>query len=218
VNVALDEPAVILLCVTLAAALVVVEVALPTLGMAGTTSAASAFLAIVGIGRADATWWPLIGSAVAVVLWSALVLSRRRSRATELGAIAAYAAGSAGFAIANDDWAASGVAVVCSFALAAAFPPLHRGATRVLDARAQTGMESLVGQIARVDRWHDSSGVVVFGGTRWSATTARPFSLGKGDEVTIVGSHGNTVEITPGPAAPHPPAPPPQPPTTEKQP
>ena len=35
VNGALDEPAIILLCATLASALVVVEIALPTLGLAG---------------------------------------------------------------------------------------------------------------------------------------------------------------------------------------
>lgn len=213
-NGALDEPAIILLCVTLAAALVVVEVALPTLGFAGTTGGVAAVGAVIGIDRAEATWWPLLGSVVAVVLWSALVLSRRRSRAAELMAIAAYAAGGAGFAIANDDWAAFGVAVACSVALAAAFPPLHRGATRLLNAQAKVGMEALVGQTARVDRWLDGAGVVVLAGTRWSATAAQPLSLGEGDEVTVVGSHGNTIEIAPGPGAVHPP----QPPTTEKQP
>ena len=212
-NGALDEPAVILFCVTLAAALVVVEVALPTLGLAGTTGVVAAAGAIIGIDRADADWWPLLGSVVAVVLWSALVLSRRRPRLAEVTAIASYAAGSIGFAIANEDGPAFAVAAVCSIALALAFPPLHRGATRLLNAQAKVGMESLVGQTARVDRWRDGTGVVVLAGTRWSATAAQPLSLGEGDVVTVVGSHGNTIEIAPGPGAVHPP----QPPTTEEQ-
>jgi membrane-bound ClpP family serine protease len=212
VNGVLDEPAVILLCVTLAAALVVVEVALPTLGLAGTTGAVAAVGAGVGIDRADARWWPLLGSVVAVLLWSFLVVNRRRHVRAEIVAVAAYAAGSAGFAIVNSDPAAFAVAVVCTAALAVAFPPLHDGAARLLTAQAQVGMESLVGRTARVDRWEDRTGVVLIQGTRWNARSSLPISLGSGDEVTVLGSHGNTVEIAPGPGAIHPP----QPPTMEE--
>ena len=207
-NGALDEPAIILLCATLASALVVVEVALPTLGLAGATGTVAALLAMIGIDRANATWWPLLGSVVAVVVWSALVLSRRRSRVAELTALAAYAAGSAGFAIANEDAPGFAVAVGCAIALALAFPPLHRGAAALMNAPAQVGMDAFIGMTARVDRWRDGAGVVLLQGTRWGATSALPLSLGVGDEVTVVGSHGNTIEIAPGLGAPHPPQPP----------
>jgi len=218
VNGALDEPAIILLCATLASALVVVEIALPTLGLAGAIGTVSALLAMIGIDRANAVWWPLLGSVLAVVVWSALVLSRRRSRAAELTALAAYAAGSAGFAIANEDAPAFGIAVACAIALALAFPPLHRGATRLMNAPAQVGMDAFVGMTARVDRWQDGMGVVLLQGTRWGATSGEPLSLGEGDEVTVVGSHGNTIEIEPGPGAVHPPQPPttPEPKPTEE--
>jgi membrane protein implicated in regulation of membrane protease activity len=204
----LNEPAIILACVTLAAVLVVVEVALPTLGFAGTTAAVAAVAAGVGIDRAEATWWPLIGSAIAVVLWSALVLGRRRSFLAEATALAAYAAGSLGFAGANTDGPAFAVGAACTLALALAFPPLHRGATRLLGAQAKVGMESLVGQVARVDRWAAGSGVVMLHGTRWNATSDPMLSLGEGDEVVVTGSHGNTVEVAAGGAALHPPPPP----------
>ncbi len=219
-NGALDEPAIILLCVTLASALVVVEVALPTLGLAGATGTVAALLAMIGIDRADAIWWPLLGSVVAVVVWSALVLSRRRSQAAELTALAAYAAGSAGFAIANEDAPGFGVAVACAIALALAFSPLHRGAAALMNAPAHVGMDAFVGMTARVDRWQDGAGVVLLQGTRWGATSARPLSLGEGDEVTVIGSHGNTIEIAPGLGAVHPPEPPSSPdpkPTEEHQ-
>ncbi len=126
----LEEPAVILALVTLAAGLAVVEVALPTLGVAGVTATVSVLLAGIGIDRTDATWWPLVGAAVAVVVWMALIVARRRSRAAEAVAITAYAAGSFGFAAANSDGPAYAVAAACTLALAVAFPPLHRGATR----------------------------------------------------------------------------------------
>ena len=204
----LEEPAVILALVTLAAALAVVEVALPTLGVAGITATVSVLLAGIGIDRADTTWWPLIGAAVAVVVWMALIVARRRSRAAEAVAITAYAAGSFGFAAANSDGPAYAVAAACTLALAVAFPPLHRGAKRLLGAQAKAGMESFVGQVARVDRWSNGSGVVLLQGTRWNATSDPRLSLGQGDEVTVTGSHGSTIEVAPGGGALHPPEPP----------
>lgn len=222
-NIALDQPAVILLCVTLATAFVVIETALPTLGVAGTIAAAAALLAVIGIERSDATWWPLLGSVAAVAVWLALLFGRRRSRLAELGAIAAYAAGGAGFALANDNGPALAAAIGGTIVLAAAFPPLHRGTIKLLGAAAKVGMESLTGETALIDQWHGRRGVVLLQGTRWNASSDVSISFGLGDEVTVVGFHGNTVEITSGPGGPHPPRPPtqpsptPQPRDTEEQ-
>lgn len=210
-NSALDQPAVILLGVTLATVLVVLETALPTLGIAGSLAAAAALLALIGIERSDATWWPLVGSVVAVVVWLALLFGRRRSRPAEVGAIAAYAAGGVGFALVNEDAPALAAAAAGTIVLATAFPPLHRATIKLLGATAKVGMESLAGETAQIDRWQSRSGVVLLRGTRWNASSAVPVSLGSGDEVTVIGFHGNTVEITVGPGAPHPPTPPPQP-------
>jgi membrane protein implicated in regulation of membrane protease activity len=87
-----------------------------------------------------------------------------------------------------------------------------------MNAPAQVGMDAFVGMTARVDRWRDGAGVVLLQGTRWGATSGEPLSLGEGDEVTVVGSHGNTIEIAPGPGAVHPPQPPatPEPKPTEE--
>lgn len=194
---AIDGPAVILLCVTLATVFVVVEVALPTLGVAGTLAAAAILLALIGIDRSDATWWPLAGPVIAVVVWLVLLLGRRRSRAAEMAAVSAYAAGGIGFATANGDWPALATAVVGSMVLAAAFPPLHRRTVELLGATAKVGMESLAGLTAHVDQWSDRSGVVLLQGTRWNATADRPARFGLGDPVTVVGHHGNTVEVAP---------------------
>ena len=183
----LDQPAVVLLCVMIAAALLLVEAALPTFGIAGTTGLLAAIGAAVGINRQDAEWWPLLGTAAAIIVWALLILARRRSPVAEAAAIAAFAAGGLGFAAVNSDWASAALTIVGTVGLALAFPPLHGAATKVLDAPPQTGMESLVGQPAVVDRWADNGGVVLLGGTRWNAVGAAVADLHGGDRVTVVG-------------------------------
>ncbi len=195
----LDQPAVVLLCVMIAAALLLVEAALPTFGIAGATGMLAAVGAAVGINRQDAEWWPLFGTAAAIIVWALLILARRRSPIAEAAAIAAFAAGGLGFAAVNSDWASAALTIVGTVGLALAFPPLHGAATKVLDAQPQTGMESLVGQPAVVDRWADNGGVVLLGGTRWNAVGAAVADLHGGDRVTVVGSHGNTLVVLPPP-------------------
>ena len=195
----LDQPAVVLLCVMIAAALLLVEAALPTFGIAGATGMLAAVGAAVGINRQDAEWWPLFGTAAAIIVWALLILARRRSPIAEGAAIAAFAAGGLGFAAVNSDWASAALTIVGTVGLALAFPPLHGAATKVLDAPPQTGMESLVGQPAVVDRWADNGGVVLLGGTRWNAVGAADADLHGGDRVTVVGSHGNTLVVLPPP-------------------
>ena len=82
----LDEPATILVIITLAALLVVVEAALPTIGIAGSLALGLSVGAVVGLERQDAPWWPLLGPALAVVVW-----------ATVTGAIASNCAMSEGW-------------------------------------------------------------------------------------------------------------------------
>ena len=56
-----DEPSVVLVCVTIAALLLIVEVALPTIGIAGTLALIAGGFAVAAIVEEDLTWWPLLG-------------------------------------------------------------------------------------------------------------------------------------------------------------
>jgi membrane-bound ClpP family serine protease len=202
----LDQPAVVLLCVTIAAVLFIIEAALPTLGIAGTAGVAVSIAAGIGIDRQNADWWPLVGPAAAMIVWAFLVVARRRSPILEVCAIGAFTAGGLGFAAANSDGATAALTVVGAAALAFAFPPLHRAATAPLSAPPQVGMEALVGMPAVVDHWDNGSGVVVLRGTRWNAipddSVAPRADPHSGDEVTVVGSRGNTLVIS-SPTIPH---------------
>jgi len=66
-------------------------------------------------------------------------------------------------------------------------------------------MEALVGQVAAVDRWDRSAGVVMIEGSRWNAVASQVLELAPGDSVTVVGFKGTTVEIWPPPGAAPPP-------------
>ena len=197
----LDEPSVVLVLVTFAAALFIVEVALPTVGVAGMLGLAASALAIYAIVHNDMTWWPLLGPALGVVTWAVMIAMQRRSPVWEAVAGAAFGLGGALFAIANDDGASMVVTVIATAVLVLAFPRLHDAATRLALRPAQVGMESLVGGVAIVDRWDRTGGVVLLEGSRWNAAASRAIDLAPGDPVTVVGFHGNTVDVWP-PARP----------------
>jgi membrane protein implicated in regulation of membrane protease activity len=198
----LDEPSVVLVCVTIAAALLIVEVALPTVGIAGTLALIAGGVAVAGIVHQDATWWPLLGPAFAVGTWAVMIARQRRSTVGEVLAATAFALGGAGFAIANDDTMSMVVTVIATPLLAWGFPRLHDAATRLAQRPALTGMEALVGHAASVDRWDRTTGVVMIDGSRWNAAATQDLDLAPGDPVTVVGFHGMTVEVWPPPGPP----------------
>jgi membrane-bound ClpP family serine protease len=195
----LDEPSVVLICVTIAALLLIVEVALPTVGIAGTLALVAGGIAVAGIVHQDATWWPLLGPAFAIGAWVVMIARQRRSPVGEAVAAIAFALGGAGFAIANDDTMSMVVTAIVTPLLAYGFPRLHQAATKLAQRPALTGMEALVGQTASVDRWDRTTGVVMIDGSRWNAAAAHVLDLAPGDPVTVVGFHGTTVEIWPPP-------------------
>ncbi|MBA3399256.1 MAG: hypothetical protein H0U01_04790 [Acidimicrobiia bacterium] len=202
-----DEPAVVLVLVAIAAILLVIEVALPTLGIAGTLGFAAATGAVVAVLRDDMTWWPLVGPAAAVLVWAVLIAARTSSPVTEVVAAASFALGGVGFGLANDDVASIVVAVITTAVLALGFPRAQRAANRLLDRPSVVGMEGLVGRAATVDRWQGDVHVVLLDGSRWNAETDATVELRAGDEVEVVGFHGSTVAIRP--AVVRPPAGPP---------
>ena len=117
-----NEPAVVLICVVLASALLVAEFALPTLGLAGALGFGLLFFAIVGINDADLDWWPLSLVAVAVVFWCVMVARRLAPPVQQGVTIALFTAGSVGFGVLAGDVTTVVVALLGSAGLAAGFP------------------------------------------------------------------------------------------------
>jgi membrane-bound ClpP family serine protease len=196
----LEEPAAILVVITIAALLLVVEAALPTAGVAGTGALVLSVAAVVGVERQDATWWPLLGPATAVVLWSVMVARRSRPAAMEATAAGLFGAGSVTFGAMADSWATALIGVVAAVGLAAAFPSLHGAARRLLERPTQVGMDSLVHATGEVVAWRDGAGTVRLQGSLWNARSPQP--LAEGTVVTVVGFTGTTLEVASPPDGP----------------
>ncbi len=188
-----DAPAVVLLALSLAAALLVVEMALPTAGVAGTLSLLLGVAGVTAIARQDAEWWPLVATAAGVLLWAVLVARRRRSPAVELTAVVLFGGGAVWFGALADSWSTVVLGVGLSVGAAASFPALHRAASSLLDQPVRVGMDSLVGDVGKVVSWAGQSGTVRLQGSLWNATAPQP--LKKGDEVEVVGWSGMTIHV-----------------------
>ncbi len=199
----------VLVAVTLAAVLLVVEMALPTLGLAGVLSFTAAAVALAGLIRQDLVWWPLFGTALAVIAWLVLIIGRRRSPPFELATVAVGVASGIAFGVLNDDATTIVVAVASAAGLWALFPVIHRAFVRITGRPAQAGTEAFVGQLAVVDRWDAERGVVQFEGSRWNASG--PQGLQADDLVVIVAVAGSSLTVArPGTqSVVHPPVAPP---------
>ena len=196
-----EEPSVVLVCITLAAILFLIEVALPTVGVAGTAALVGGGVAAIGIARQDLTWWPLFGAVFAVCVWAAVIARHRRSPTAEALALVGFGGGGAAFAAVNHDWASIVATVACTAVLGAGFPRVYAAASRLIDRPVSVGMDAFVGRTAVVDRWDGEQGVVLLDGSRWNASAPGPVVLAPGAHVTITGYHGNAVTITPASAA-----------------
>ena len=191
----LDQPAVVLVLLSLAATLFVIEVALPTSGVAGTLALLLGAAAVVGIDRQDADWWPLLGPTLAVVLWAVLVATRKRSPVLEPIALALFAAGSAAFGFLADSPAAVVVGLAVTVGLGMGYPAIHGAAVRLLARPAQVGMEALVGQVGVVTTWDGDHGSVRLQGSLWMAKSA--VAVARGDAVEVTGFLGMTISVVP---------------------
>ena len=189
----LDEPAVVLLAVAAAALLALVEVALPTVGLAGTAALLCGALAAWGISEQEADWWPLTGVVGAVVLWGALIAMRRMHPVALGVAVVLFAGGSLGFAALADDGPAAGTAAVTTVAMAVAFPFIFRSADRLASMPAQVGREAFIGRTADVVDWDGERGRVRVEGSLWNADG--PAGLAAGERVTVESVSGMTVRV-----------------------
>lgn len=194
-----DTPALVLLALTLASVLLLVEVALPTLGIAGLSAIGLSALGFAAAGDDD-PWWPLALVAIAVCVWALLLAARRASPGGQLAGAALFAVGSVGYGVGASDPAAIALGVAGSLALPAVFKPLLRATIRLVDLPPQTGMDSLVGRPGTVVRWGAGAGTVRIDGSLWNAEARGP--LGPGDRVRVVGHQGMTLEIAPRASVP----------------
>jgi membrane-bound ClpP family serine protease len=183
-----QEPAVVLLAVVLAAALLVGEFALPTLGIAGTAAAGLLVLAIVGIAEAELEWWPLSLAVIAIVLWCVMIARRRTSVVQQGVAVGIFTGGALGFGVIEGDPTAIVLALASAGGVAVGFPALFDRAARLYDAPSPVGMESYVGRPATVSAWKGTTGSVVLDGSFWNAEG--PEGPAEGDEVLVTGYEG----------------------------
>jgi membrane protein implicated in regulation of membrane protease activity len=195
----LSEPSIVLIAVSLAAALFVIEAALPTMGVAGTLAVVLGAVAVIGIVDSDDAWWPLIGPKLAVVLWAVMVARRKRSPAIEVLAVALFAGGALVFGLLADSPLAAVLGAVLGILLGAGYPRLHERARHLLESPARVGLEAFVGSDAEVVRWRGDAGTIRHEGSLWNASSAD--RLRAGDRVTIAGSRGSTLDVVS--AVPH---------------
>jgi len=196
----LNAPPLIVVALTISAALLLVEVALPTFGVAGIGGFSLLAAGMVGLSKGDDPWWPLMLIAVAVCLWAVLIARRSAPPAARLAAAGLYGAGAVGFGAAAGSPGAIAVGAAATVGLAAGFPVLLRATTRLLERRPHVGMEAFEGRSATVVRWDGGQGTVRFDGSLWNATAEVPVL--PGDEVVIVGHEGMVLWIIPAPVAP----------------
>lgn len=188
-----DAPAVVLVALTLSAALLLVEVALPTFGVAGLSSLALAAVAFTTAGDQEQPWWPLLLVGAAVCLWAVLVAGQVASPTYQVVAAGMFAAGSVGYGLLARDPATVALGAAGSVALPCTFRPLLRAASRLRALPAQLGMEALVGRAGTVVRWRSRSGTVRVDGSLWNARSDVP--LAPGTDVVVNGYTGMTVHV-----------------------
>jgi len=192
----LDQPAVVVLAAAAASILLLIEVALPTAGLAGGAGIAAGALGVWAVDRVGEDWWPLLGIAAAVALWGVLIAARKSSPAGHLVATALYGGGGLGYAVITTDWPAAVTAVVSALLLAATFPRLSAASARLLGGKPAVGVESYVGDAATVAAWEGTRGQVVLAGTRWNATG--PEGLQEGDVVEVLAASGLVLTVGSG--------------------
>lgn len=191
-----------MVALTLSAALLLVEVALPTFGVAGIGGLALLGVGVAGISDGDDTWAPLMLIAVAVCLWAVQIVRKSPSPSGRLLAAGLYAAGAIGFGVAARSIGAVAVGIAGAAALSAGFPFLLGATERLAALPAQTGLEAFDGRRAAVVSWDPAAnrGTVRLDGSLWTATATVP--VRPGDEVVVVGHERMELRIIPAPVAP----------------
>lgn len=204
-----SAPWIVLVLLTVAVALTVVEAAVPGLGVAGVGATVLGVGAAVVVWQVDVSPLPLFAVAAAAALWTALLAWPRPPAWAQVAAAGLHAAGGVGYGVLADDTASMVVAVAGSIALAVAFPPLHRWTRRLAEQRPSIGMEALVGRTTVVEGAPGGRLVVRLDGALWSIAPATGAPLAAGSAVVVRGWRGVVLAVEPeGPGAGVPSGPP----------
>ena len=179
-----------------------IEVALPTFGIAGIGGFAMLWVGVDGVSQRGETWAPLMLIAVAVCLWAVLLVRKTASPSGLTTATGLYALGTIGYGAVTASLGAVAVGALATAGLWAGFPFLLRQTTRLLDQPPQVGMEAFEGRKATVTSWDwgANRGTVRLDGSLWNATANVP--VREGDEVVVVGHDRMELRIIPAPVAP----------------
>lgn len=188
-----DAPALVLVAFTLAAILFLVEVALPTFGVAGLSALALASFGFAAAADHDDAWWPLVLAAAGVCLWALLLFARRAPGWAQAAATGLFVAGGVSYGALADDPITVVLTLAGAAALFLSFKPLLATTTRLHDMPAQLGMDALVGRAGIVAKWDGGAGSVQLDGSLWNARSDA--ALGASDEVVVVGYRGLTIEV-----------------------
>jgi membrane-bound ClpP family serine protease len=191
----LDAPAFPVVAFTLASALLLVEAALPTAGLAGLSGLALAVAGMVAVDRQEEAWWPLGLIALAVGLWGFLLLRRSLSVPGRMTAAGLHAAGGVGYGILAADILAVVVAAAAAMGLSAGYPPLRAAMSRLLDRGPQVGMEALVGRVGVVERADGRRGTVRVDGEQWQAEATSGHLPAAGRQIRVIGFRGLTLFV-----------------------
>jgi membrane-bound serine protease (ClpP class) len=193
----LDDPSFVVVTLTLASALLLAEIALPTFGIAGVTGFALSALGLLAVSRQDEAWWPLVLIAFAVCLWAVQLVRRSASPGVLLVATGLYALGGIGYGALAEDGATVAVAAVAAAGLAAGYRPLLKSTERLLAQPPAVGMDALVGRVATVERSDGHTGTVRLDGSLWTATAGSSGLPEPGESVLVAGYDGMILLVTP---------------------
>jgi membrane-bound ClpP family serine protease len=189
----LDQPAVVVLAAAAASIFVLLEIALPTFGLAG---AAGIFVGAIGVWAVDrigADWWPLLGIVAAMALWGVLIAAHRVTIGGHAVALVFFVAGALGYARTASDWPAAITSIATAVVLALVYPRIAVAAERLQRGQPAVGVESFVGETAAVAAWEGTRGQVILAGTRWNASG--PDGLHEGDEVVVLAAVGLSLTV-----------------------
>ena len=186
-----SEPLTIYVAATIAVALALVEVALPTFGVAGLCGAATGVLAAWGIDERGLPWWPFVPIGFAFMLWAVELV--RGTTTLRWFALGTFALGSLGFVVETNDLAAGLAALLMTALFALAFPSLGAAMGRLNSRPSDVGTDRFIGAEVTIDRWQDGAGTVLFEGSRWSAIG--PHGLTPGSTAIIETVHGVTFQL-----------------------
>lgn len=175
----LTEPLTIYVAAVVALTLALIEIALPTTGIAGAVAGIAAVVAAWGLADSGLRSWPFAFVALALAIWAVVLIGRRSHQGWHAIALGLFALGSLLFALLADDVGTLVAAGVATVMTGTGVPMLQVQMAALFDRPSIIGNDAYSGRHVTVLEWHGSSGTIQMDGTRWNATTDNgPFEPG----------------------------------------